>query len=59
MWYYSRSPSFIIGYLMKYHSKTFEEAHNLVKIKRNIIHPNLNFLDKLTQYQQMSTSAYS
>jgi len=49
----SRSPSFVIGYLMRYHSKTFDEAHNLVKNKRNIINPNLNFLGQLTQYQQM------
>ncbi|CAF2723456.1 unnamed protein product [Rotaria sp. Silwood2] len=53
----SRSPSFIIGYLMKYHSKTFDEAHRLVKTKRSIINPNLNFLGQLTQYEQLSTSA--
>jgi len=53
----SRSPSFIIGYLMKYHSKTLDEAYHLVKNKRNIINPNLNFLGQLTQYQQMLTSA--
>jgi hypothetical protein len=53
----SRSPSFIIGYLMRHHSKTFDEAHNLVKTKRSIINPNLNFLGQLTQYQQMLTSA--
>ena len=48
----SRSPSFVIGYLMKFHSKTFDEAYNLVKNQRNIINPNLNFLGQLTQYQQ-------
>ncbi|CAF1597814.1 unnamed protein product [Adineta steineri] len=53
----SRSPSFIIGYLMKYHSKTFDEAHQLVKSKRNIVNPNLNFLGQLIQYQQILNSA--
>jgi protein-tyrosine phosphatase len=53
----SRSPSFIIGYLMKYHSKTFDEAYNFVKTKRSIINPNLNFLGQLTQYQQNLISA--
>jgi rhodanese-related sulfurtransferase len=53
----SRSPSFVIGYLMKYHSKTFDEAYHLVKNKRSIINPNLNFLGQLTRYQQMLTNA--
>ena len=53
----SRSPSFIIGYLMRYHSKTFDEAYKLVKDKRTIINPNLNFLGQLTQYERMLTSA--
>jgi len=49
----SRSPSFIIGYLMKYYSKTFDQAYLLVKDKRNIINPNLSFLAQLTRYEQM------
>ncbi len=52
----SRSPSFIIGYLMKYHSKTFDQAYSLVKDKRKIINPNMNFLAQLTRYEQMITS---
>ena len=53
----SRSPSFVIGYLMKYRSKSFDEAYNLVKTRRNIVSPNLNFLGQLTQYQQMLINA--
>ncbi len=53
----SRSPSFIIGYLMRYDSKTFEEAYNFVQSKRNIVSPNLNFIGQLTRYQQMLTNA--
>jgi dual specificity MAP kinase phosphatase len=52
----SRSPSFIIGYLMKYYSKTFDQAYTIVKDKRKIINPNLNFLAQLTRYEQMITS---
>jgi len=51
----SRSPSFVMGYLMKYHSKTFDQAFVLVKDKRKIINPNLNFLAQLTRYQQVIT----
>ncbi|UJR38368.1 hypothetical protein I4U23_031038 [Adineta vaga] len=53
----SRSPSFIMGYLMKYHSKTFEQAHQFVKDRRSIINPNFNFLGQLTQYQQTLINA--
>ena len=49
----SRSPSFVIGYLMRYHSKTFKQAYSLVKEKREIINPNLNFHAQLTHYEQM------
>ncbi|CAF1394294.1 unnamed protein product [Adineta steineri] len=49
----SRSPSFIIAYLMKYHSKTFDQAYSIVKDKRKIINPNLSFLAQLTRYEQM------
>jgi hypothetical protein len=53
----SRSPSFIIGYLMKYYSKTFDQAYSIVKDKRKIINPNLSFLAQLTRYEQMITAA--
>ena len=53
----SRSPSFIIGYLMKYHSKTFEQAYSFVKDKRQMIGPNLGFLNQLTRYEQILASS--
>ncbi|NJO94472.1 MAG: dual specificity protein phosphatase family protein, partial [Hydrococcus sp. RM1_1_31] len=34
---------FIIGYLMKYHSKSFDQAYTLVKDKRKIINPKFKF----------------
>ncbi|CAF2840033.1 unnamed protein product [Rotaria sp. Silwood2] len=53
----SRSSSFVIGYLMKYHSKTFTEAHRFVRTKRSIVNPNLNFVGQLTQYEQSLSAA--
>jgi dual specificity MAP kinase phosphatase len=53
----SRSPSFIIGYLMRFDSKTFDEAYNFVKGKRHIVSPNLNFIGQLQRYQQMVNNA--
>ena len=53
----SRSPSFIIGYLMQYHQKSLEEAHRFVKDKRSIVNPNLHFLGQLMQYQRMLSGA--
>ena len=41
---------------MKYHEKTFDQAYLLVKDKRKIINPNLNFLAQLTRYEQIITS---
>ena len=55
----SRSPSFVIGYLMKYHSKTFDQAYSLVREKRRIINPNFNFLAQLTRYEQMLNTTLS
>jgi len=49
----SRSPSFVIGYLMKHHSKSFNEAYLFVKERRKIINPNINFLAQLMRYEQM------
>ena len=53
----SRSPSFIIGYLMRCYSKTFDEAYNYVRSKRSIVSPNLNFVGQLTKYQQTLANA--
>lgn len=33
----NRSPSFVVGYLIKYHNKTFQEAYDIVKAERSII----------------------
>ena len=49
----SRSPMIVIGYLMKLHQKTFEQACTLVKSKRSIINPNWNFRNQLARDDQM------
>ena len=43
----SRSVSLIIGYLMKHHDMTFNEAYNLVKTKKPIIGLNVDFKSQL------------
>ncbi|CAF3636175.1 unnamed protein product [Rotaria socialis] len=53
----SRSPSFVIGYLIKYHSKTFDQAYSFTKEKRKIINPNFYFLTQLKRYEQTIQSA--
>ena len=39
----SRSPSFIIQYLIIKNNMTYKDAHNLVKTKRGQIEPNIGF----------------
>ena len=43
----SRSASFVIYYLMKYHKKTFDEAFKYVREKRYCIQPNASFVEQL------------
>ena len=43
----SRSPSIIIGYLIKEKNMKFNDAYNFVKKKRNIIKPNETFYNEL------------
>lgn len=44
---YSRSPSIVIAYLIVYKEFTFDEAFNLVKLRRPSIHPNEGFISQL------------
>ncbi|KRK00646.1 dual specificity protein phosphatase 19 [Drosophila yakuba] len=43
----SRSPSVVIGYLMKRRDMCFEDAYNLVKSWRPCIQPNAGFIQQL------------
>jgi hypothetical protein len=43
----SRSASFVIYYLMKYHKMKFEEAFKYVRYKRYCIQPNASFVEQL------------
>ena len=49
----SRSPTIVIGYLMKFHQMSFEQAYALVKSKRSIVNPNWNFLNQLSRYEKI------
>ncbi len=48
----SRSASFTIAYIMKTKGKTFEDARQFVKSKRDVIHPNQGFQAQLALYEK-------
>lgn len=47
----SRSASVVIAYLMTYHSLSLKEAFFLVRSRRNIVTPNIGFMEKLADYE--------
>ena len=49
----SRSPSFIIAYLIKYHKYSVDSALEFIKEKRSKINPNEGFLYQLYKYEEM------
>mmetsp|Transcript_71419 Transcript_71419/g.83085 ORF Transcript_71419/g.83085 Transcript_71419/m.83085 type:complete len:194 (-) Transcript_71419:141-722(-) len=49
----SRSPSFLIAYLIKEKGMSFEEAYALVKSKRIRARPNDGFLEQLQKYEKL------
>jgi protein-tyrosine phosphatase len=46
----SRSVSLVLSYFIKYRGYTYDEAFNLVKSKRRIIHPNDGFIAQLKTF---------
>ena len=48
----SRSPAIVISFLMRYAHMSMNDAYELVKSKRTIIAPNLNFMGQLLQYEK-------
>jgi len=51
----SRSPAFVIAYLMFSHNMIYNEAHDFVKRKRNFIKPNKGFQKQLQDYEKILT----
>lgn len=49
----SRSPTICIAYLMYSHSLSLDQAYDLVKQRRRLISPNLNFMRQLFEYEQV------
>jgi hypothetical protein len=47
----SRSPAFAIAYLMKYHDKSYNDAHDFIKNNRNKIALNFGFHDELQDFK--------
>ena len=46
----SRSVSFVIAYLMKYHKKNYDEAYNFLNAKRENININIKFIHEIINY---------
>lgn len=49
----SRSPTICIAYLMYSHNLSLDQAYDLVKQRRSLISPNLNFMRQLFEYEQI------
>jgi len=48
----SRSASVVIAYLMTYHKFSLHDAFFLVRSRRNIVTPNIGFMEKLGEYEE-------
>ncbi|KAK2717245.1 dual specificity protein phosphatase 14-like [Artemia franciscana] len=48
----SRSATFILAYLMKFHGLNLREAYIFVKSKRSIIQPNFGFFRQLIEFER-------
>merc|ERR1712060_1036602 len=46
----NRSPSYVIGFLMKSENLSFYEAYTLVKEKRELIHPHKKYIEQLRHF---------
>ncbi|KAL7633793.1 UNVERIFIED_CONTAM: hypothetical protein RMT77_015749 [Armadillidium vulgare] len=47
----SRSPTIVLAYLMKHTRMTMVEAYKLLKARRPVISPNLNFMGQLVEWE--------
>ena len=50
----SRSASIVIYYLMKKYGLNFNIAYSIVKSKRSLINPNINFVNELKEFDRIT-----
>ncbi|KHJ45835.1 dual specificity phosphatase, catalytic domain protein [Trichuris suis] len=50
---YSRSPTFVVAYLMQQKKMSLQEAYRFVKQKRPCVSPNINFWGQLVEFERM------
>ncbi|CDW58394.1 dual specificity protein phosphatase 16 [Trichuris trichiura] len=50
---YSRSPTFVVAYLMQQKKMSLHEAYRFVKQKRPCVSPNINFWGQLVEFERM------
>jgi len=55
----NRSPSFVIGFLMKSRNLSLFEAYSLLKKKRELIHPHKKYIEQLRQLDIELHKVYS
>merc|ERR1719419_1333462 len=58
-WGQNRSPSFVIGFLMKYEKWSLHEAYTFLKEKRELIHPHKKYLIQLRRLDKELHDVFS
>ena len=53
----SRSATIVVAYVMNHMKMTMDDAYKLVKDKRSVISPNLNFMGQLYEFEKKLASS--
>ena len=53
---FSRSPTVVVAYLIKFYRMTFEDALKIVKVQRGCVQPNQKFQEDLKTFECQQTA---